>query len=134
MICFPLSCRFTTFCSFVDDNLLFASALVRSRWIASITSGCCARTALPSFVIQSSFELIMPRTSGVATSALTESSQDCLSTAAFSSSALSFGVVFDKAVCLNDLQRIGRRHENAATANYPDTTRSARRLHRALRS
>src|SRR5689334_4901129 len=79
-----------TFCCLVDVSFLLASALVRRRWTASITSPCCARTASPSFWVQSSFVLIIERTSGVATNDLTLSSHFCLSTAAFSSLPLRF--------------------------------------------
>ena len=40
-------------------NLLLASAFARRRWIASMTSACCAITASPSFCVQSSLVLII---------------------------------------------------------------------------
>ena len=81
---------FVTFCSFVVWSFFSASAFARRRWTASITSGCCASTASPSFCVHSSCVLIMLRTCGVAASCLTLSSQGCLSTSALSFASLRF--------------------------------------------
>ena len=53
-----------TFCCLVVCSLLFACAFARSRCTASMTSGCCASTASPSFCVQSSLVLIMVSTVG----------------------------------------------------------------------
>src|SRR5262245_31157709 len=102
MTCLPCSCLLVTVCCFVEVNLLLASAFVRSRWMASMTSGCWARTASPSFIVQSSFLLIIERTSGVATNDFTLSSQ----------TALEFLVLRHPAIGLHDLKRVGRCHQN----------------------
>ena len=39
-------------------------ALARRRWIASITSGCCASTASPRFLVQSTLSLIIDKDVG----------------------------------------------------------------------
>jgi hypothetical protein len=98
-----------------DRNFLLRSglefALARNRWIASITSGCWDRTASPSFSVQSSFSLIILRTSGVATNDLMLSSQSCLATARLQLIALEILVRFQPTLGLDNVGRIGRSHE-----------------------
>src|SRR6516225_7498824 len=68
--------------------------------MASMTSGCCASTASPNFCVQSSFELIMERTDGVATSDFTLSSQPCLSASCLSrSSCMSLCSISQRSAC-----------------------------------
>ena len=112
MTCLPCSCFFVTFCSLVDVSLLLASAFARKRWIASITSGCWARTASPSFCVQSSFVLIIARTSGVATNDFTLSSQALLVNRGFQFVAFEILVFCCPTVGLHYLKRIGRGHQD----------------------
>ena len=78
MTCLLSCCLTVTFCSLVETSFLLSCAFARSRWIASITSGCWASTASPSALVQSSFSLIIASTVGVAASALTLSSHALL--------------------------------------------------------
>ena len=84
----------------------------RRRWIASITSGCCASTASPSFCVQSRSSLIMASTVGVATSAFTLASQSCLVERLVELVALERFVRLGEAVGLHHLERIGRGHQH----------------------
>ena len=81
----------------------------RRRWIASITSGCCASTASPRFLVQSTLSLIIAMTSAVLVSALTLLSHDCFSTSFFNASPFKVLRCLEPAIGLHHFERIGRR-------------------------
>src|SRR5215510_2586435 len=74
-------CSTITVCSFVVFRLPCVCALLRSRWMASSTSFCCARNASPNRWVKSSFSFIISSTWGKFTSDLTLGSQVCCSRA-----------------------------------------------------
>src|SRR5262245_18733322 len=88
MYCFWSSVSTETVCCLVVSSLPLARARERRRWIASITSACCASTAWPSFCVQSSCWLIMSSTLGTWINDFTLSSQLCLASTAVSASPL----------------------------------------------
>ena len=90
MYCLLSSDLTVTVCSLVVWSLPLSRALVRSRWIASMTSACCASMASPSFCVQSSCSAIIASTFGTWTSDFTLSSQLCLASAPVSASPFTF--------------------------------------------
>ena len=105
----------STFCCAFVLSAPVPCAFLRMRWMASMTSLCCARTALPSSVVHWMSSARRFTASGIEAIAWMLGSQGCAATA--SSSALSFRPGFFASHCWSWMSSSG----------YVDATRTCPR-------